>query len=154
MQQHIRQVDIGEFAAGEDPLRSPRQTLVHTRVTGVLILRVSIAGHAVIPAAGPRDAISLTIEAVSLFTVHTFHQRAGIGILGITCIQVALAAVAGFKLQRLHRRKFPAQLTVDIFIHYAFASSRIRSRIATGSRRFVTGINILGISLRFAQISP
>ena len=120
----------------------------------MFILRIAVAGDTVVPASGPGQAVGLTVNSVGLFTIHAFHERTGIGVLGIASVEVALAAIASFKLQRLHGSKFPAQLTVDIFVHHPFTPGRIRSGIAAGPLRLVAGVNILGISLGFTQIAP
>ena len=44
--------------------------------------------------------------------------------LGVAGVEVALAAVAGLKLQRLHRSEFPAHQTIDVFVFHPFAPGR------------------------------
>ena len=120
----------------------------------MFVLGIAVAGHAIIPAAGPCHAISLPVETVSLFPVHTLHQRTGIGVLCVAGIEITLAAVTGLKLQGLHRGKLPAQLTVNIFVHHPFTSGGIRTGVGTGTFRFMPGVNILCIGLGFTQITP
>ena len=120
----------------------------------MFVLGIAVAGHAIIPAAGPCDAVSLPVETVGLFPVHTLHQRTGIGVLCVAGIEVALSAVAGLKLQGLHRGELPAQLTVNIFVHHPFTSGRIRARVGACTLGFMPGVNVLSIGLGFTQITP
>ena len=124
MQHHVGQVDIRELIAAENPFRAPGQAFAFTRVAGVLVLRPVAGGDAVIPAAVPGHRVGLAIETVGLFAVVLFHQIVSIGVLRIPGVQVALAAVARLKLQRVHRRKIPAHDAVDIFVLYPFTAGR------------------------------
>ena len=153
VQQHIVQLDGIEAAVGEDAFGAARQPFVDARVAGIFIARVAVGADAVIPGAGPLHREVLPIEAVSLFAIQTFHQRAGVGVLGVARIEVALAAVARLKLQRLHRRERPAQQRVDIFIDHPFAPARIASGVGAGAIRRMLFVDVVRVRLGFRQIA-
>ena len=96
----------------------------------MFVLRPVAGGNAVVPAAVPRQRIVLAVHTVGFFTVVFFYQPVSfvivVGVLSVTRIQVALTAVASFKLQRLHWGKIPTQQAVDIFVFYPFTTRRHR----------------------------
>ena len=65
----------------------------------MFILHPVAGGNAVIPAAVPGQGVVLTVQTIGLFTVVIFHQLVGVGVLGVASVQVALAAIPGFKFQ-------------------------------------------------------
>ncbi len=90
----------------------------------MFILHPVAGGNAIIPAAVPGQRVVLTIKAVGLFPVVIFHQLVGVGVLGIACVQVALAAITRFQFQRLERGEIPANYAVNVFIDNAFTTGR------------------------------
>ena len=153
MQHHVGEVDIAELVAVEDTFRAARQTFAFTRVTGTFVLGPVAGGHAVIPAAVPGDGISLAIEAVRLFPVVLFHQIVSIGVLRIARVEVALTAVTGFKLQRLHRREIPAHDAVNILIFHPFTPGRHGIGIGAGTLGLMSVVDIPGIGLGFVEVA-
>ena len=153
VQHHIRQIDIRELVAVKDPLGAPGQAFAFARVAGALVLRPVAGGHPVVPGAVPGDRVGVAIQTVGLFTVVLFHQVVGVGVLSVAGVEVALAAVAGFKLQRLHRGEFPAHQTIDVFILYPFAPGRQGVGIDPGTFGLMTLVDIPGVGLRFVEVT-
>ncbi len=153
MQHHIRQIDIRELITVKDPLGAPGQAFAFARVAGALVLRPVAGGHPVVPGAVPGDRVGVAIQTVGLFTVVLFHQVVGVGVLSVAGVEVALAAVAGFKLQRLHRGEFPAHQTIDVFILYPFAPGRQGVGIDPGTFGLMTLVDIPGVGLRFVEVT-
>ncbi|CZW94860.1 Uncharacterised protein [Enterobacter hormaechei] len=154
MQHHVGQIGIGEFIAVEQAFQTARQPFTQTRVAGVLVLRPVAGGDAVIPAAVPGHGEVLTIDTVSLFTVVLLHQRVVVvGVLRVARIQVVLAAVARFKLQRLHRREVPAHHAVDVFIFHTFTACGQGVGVSARAVRLVTLVNVPGVGLGFIQVT-
>ena len=153
VQHHIRQIDIRELITVKDPLGAPGQAFAFARVAGALVLRPVAGGHPVVPGAVPGDRVGVAIQTVGLFTVVLFHQVVGVGVLSVAGVEVALAAVAGFKLQRLHRGEFPAHQTIDVFILYPFAPGRQGVGIDPGTFGLMTLVDIPGVGLRFVEVT-
>ncbi len=156
VQQHVVQLDGIEPAVGEDPFRAARQAFAETGVAGVFVLRPVVGGHAVIPAAVPGhgDRVVLAIKTVGLFAVqYSFTSAVGVGVLRIARVEVALAAVAGLKLQRLHRGKVPAHHAVDIFVNRTFTACRVAAGVGAGACCLVALVDVPCVGLGFGQVA-
>ncbi len=121
----------------------------------MFILRPGGRGHAVIPAAVPGQGVVLAVKTVGLFTVEFLHVAVGlvvvVGILRVSGVEVVLAAVARFKLQRLHRREVPAHHAVNIAVFHPFAARRQRIGVVARAVRLMTFVNIPRVRLGFIK---
>ncbi len=157
VQHHVGQVGVGEFIAVEQAFRPACQPFTQAGVAGVLVLRPVAGGNAVVPAAVPGHREVLAINTVRLFTVVFLHQTAGavvvVGVLRIARIQVVLAAVACFKLQRLHRREVPAHHAVDVFVLYTFTACGQGVGVSARALGLVTLVDVPRVGLGFVQVT-
>ena len=153
VQHHIRQIDIRELVAVKDPLGAAGQAFAFARVAGAFVLRPVAGGHPVVPGAVPGNRVGVAIQTVGLFAVVLFYQVVGVGVLGVAGVEVALAAVAGLKLQRLHRSEFPAHQTIDVFVFHPFAPGRQSVGIDPGTFGLMALVDIPGVGLRFVEVT-